>query len=68
MAGDLFLGEGISVAKQAEVIEKCLDWTLEGPDKISQELLDPKRTWQSQMMLGKINVSAFFRILAVCIE
>ena len=68
MAGDLFLGEEISVEKQADVIEKCLDWTLEGPDKISQELLDPQKTWQSQMMLGKINVSAFFRVLAVRIE
>ena len=68
MASDLFLGEELSVEKQADVLENCLDWTLEGPEKISQELLDPKRTWQSQMMLDKFNVSDFICILASSIE
>ena len=63
MAADLFLGEALAEPpeKTADLIEKCLDWVLEGPEATCQELLDPKRTWQSQMMLDKFNVSRILR-------
>ncbi|THH30608.1 hypothetical protein EUX98_g3578 [Antrodiella citrinella] len=46
----------LSPEKTADAIEKCLDWVLAGPDATAQELLDPKKAWQSQMMLDKFNI------------
>ncbi|TCD69543.1 hypothetical protein EIP91_007167 [Steccherinum ochraceum] len=56
MSGKLFLAESLSPQETAVLIGHPLDWTLEGPDRICAELLDPEMTWQSQMMIGKYNV------------
>ncbi|CAL1698870.1 unnamed protein product [Somion occarium] len=52
----LFLGETMSSRRAADLIEKLCKWTLEGPDRDSQELLEPDKTWQSQMMVGLFNM------------
>ncbi|KAH8103144.1 hypothetical protein BXZ70DRAFT_774710 [Cristinia sonorae] len=56
MAADLFLGEELSAEKTADFIEKCLGWVLEGPERVCNELMDPKKAWQAQMMFDRFNI------------
>ena len=56
MCAELALGGTLSAARTADIICTLCDAALEGPDRISSELLDPATTWQSQMMLGRVGV------------
>ncbi|KAL4246666.1 hypothetical protein ABKN59_008852 [Abortiporus biennis] len=53
---DLFLGETLSPKQTAEIFEMAFRFALEGTDRVCQELLDPATTFQSQMMIGRMNV------------
>lgn len=57
LAQSLFLRESFSARRTADLFEKLCKWTLEGPERDSDELLQPDKTWQSQMMVGRFGVS-----------
>ncbi|KAI0783726.1 hypothetical protein C8Q75DRAFT_795269 [Abortiporus biennis] len=56
LSADLFLGETLSPKQTAEIFEMTFRFALEGTDRVCQELLDPATTFQSQMMIGRMNV------------
>ncbi|CAL1698864.1 unnamed protein product [Somion occarium] len=53
VAANLFLGEALSPQQTADLLERCCRWTLAGPDRDSDELLDDNKVWQTQVMVGR---------------
>ncbi|KAK7684543.1 hypothetical protein QCA50_012490 [Cerrena zonata] len=53
LAQFMFLGDSFSPKRTADLCERFCRWTLEGPERDSEELLQPDKTWQSQMMIGR---------------
>ncbi|EIW77041.1 hypothetical protein CONPUDRAFT_109504 [Coniophora puteana RWD-64-598 SS2] len=56
IAAESFLGEKVSGSFAADIIESVCLYTLSGPDHVIEQMQDPGRTWQSQMIMGRENI------------
>lgn len=57
MATQLFLGRTLNSQQTSDLIESLCTWVLTGTDRVADELLNPRYTWQVSHVLQRSRVS-----------